>query len=148
MSERMGSAVPGTRPSMGKLWFPPLAVAIVILLLSSTPGTYFPDHPDTLNNLAHLVEFALLSFFLARALYLSRRLTVTALLIWTAAVCVSFGALDEAHQFLIPERMFDVMDLLFDTLGTVLGSLSFILLRTLKADHISSGPVTTRESDG
>lgn len=133
---------------MGKLWFPPLAVAIVILLLSSTPGTYFPDHPDTLNNLAHLVEFALLSFFLARALYLSRRLTVTALLIWTAAVCVSFGALDEAHQFLIPERMFDVMDLLFDTLGTVLGSLSFILLRNLKADHISSGPVTTRESDG
>ena len=91
------------------------------------------------------MEFGLLSFLLARALHNNYSITRMGLLLWTTTICVLFGLLDEAHQFLVPERMFDLMDLFFDSLGAVAGSGSYILLRTLKTD--SSGTRTAATGD-
>jgi VanZ family protein len=146
-SEQMGSADTHIRSSPKKIWVPPCGLAAIILLFSSTPGAYFPSHPNYLNNIVHLTEFALLGFFLARALSPRRSLSNTGLLLWTTAICVSFGFLDEAHQFIVPERMFDLKDLLFDSLGAVAGSGVYILLRILKTDSSISRTATAGETD-
>ena len=140
-NEQRGSTVSNIRSSPVKFWIPPCGLAVLILVFSSTPGTYYPKHPDFLNNIVHLLEFSLLSFLLARALHINHSLTSMGLLLWTTAICVSFGLLDEAHQFLVPERMFDLMDVLFDSLGTIAGSGSYMLYSSLKTD--SSGTIAT-----
>ena len=143
-SDHIGSA--GTdRSSPVKLWIPPCSLAALIFLFSSTPGTYYPKHPDFLNNIVHFTEFGLLSFLLARTLHHRYSLSSVGLLLWTTAICVSFGLLDEAHQFLVPERMFDLMDLVFDSMGAVAGCGSYLLFSTLKTD--SSGTNTSKTGD-
>jgi VanZ family protein len=143
-SEQMGSAGSDTRSSPGKSLIPPCGLAALILLFSSTPGSYYPKHPDFLNSIVHLMEFGLLSFLLARAFDHNFSITRVNLFLWTTATCVLFGLLDEAHQFLVPERMmFDLMDLFFDSLGAVAGSGSYIILRSLKADSSETRPATT-----
>lgn len=122
-----GPAVSVTRSSKVKMWVPPCGIAALILLLSSTPGAYFPEHPDFLNNIVHFLEFGVLAFLLARTLHYGYALSRTSLFLWTTAVCASFGLLDEAHQFMVPERVFDLLDLVFDTLGASTGSIIFIL---------------------
>lgn len=146
-SEQIGSSGSDTRSSPGRLWIAPCGMAALILLFSSTPGVYYPKHPDFVNSIAHLMEFGLLGFLLARALQYGRSLTNIGLFLWTTGICVSFGLLDEAHQFLVPERMFDLMDLFFDSLGAVAGSGSFILIRTLKADSSGSRAAATGNMD-
>jgi VanZ family protein len=144
-SEEMGSAGSSTRSSPVKLWIPPCALAALIFLLSSTPGTYYPRHPDFINSIVHFMEFGFLTFLLARALHYAHSLTNTGLFLWAAAICISFGLLDEAHQFMVPERVFDLMDLLFDSLGAAAGSASYIFLSALKTD--SSGTSTAAAGD-
>jgi len=146
-SDQIGSADSDTRSSPVKLWAPPCGLAAIIFLFSSTPGAYFPKHPDYLNNAVHFIEFGLLAFLLARALQHGRSLTHTGLVMWTTAICVSFGFLDEAHQFIVPARMFDLKDLLFDSAGAVAGSGSYLLFRALKTGSFRDGSAATGEAD-
>jgi VanZ family protein len=143
----MGSTGSDTRSSPGKSLIPPCGLAALILLFSSTPGSYYPKHPDFLNNIVHLMEFGLLSFLLARAFDYKYSVTRVNLFLWTTAICVLFGLLDEAHQFLVPERLFDLMDLFFDSVGAVAGSGSYILLRSLKTDSSGTRAATTGDMD-
>ena len=117
--ERLQPARSLTKNRRAVLWFPPVALAFLIFLLSSTPGHLYPRHPDLLNNLVHFVEFGLLAFLLARAILHEFRLRGTVLLALTTLLCASLGLMDELHQFLVPERMFDLMDVLFDTMGAM-----------------------------
>ena len=128
-----GSAVSLNWSSSVKMWLPPCGFAALILLFSSTPGAYFPEHPDIINNAVHFLEFGILAFLLARTLHHVYSFSRISLFLWTTAICVSFGLLDEAHQFMVPERVFDLADLFFDTLGAAVGSAVFILSSTLKA---------------
>ncbi|MDF1536103.1 MAG: VanZ family protein [bacterium] len=110
-----------------RTWGPAACVAAVILILSSIPGTAFPKHPDRLNSAVHFLEFCLLGFFLTRAISTWRPMGRLSLILTSAAICGTFGFLDEAHQFLIPYRMFDIMDLFYDILGAITGGLIFIV---------------------
>jgi VanZ family protein len=146
-SKQIGSTGTHTRSSPLKVWMPPCGMAAIIFLLSSTPGVFFQKHPEVLNNIVHLTEFGLLGFLLTRAVEHGRSLTNIGLLLWTTAICVTFGFLDEAHQFLVPERMFDLKDLFFDSVGAVAGAGSYIIFKTLKTDCSTNRTVTTGETD-
>lgn len=105
-----------------KLWGPPLAVAIVIFLLSSIPGTELRlqlfAHAD---KLAHACEFGLLGFLLLRAL---SGCTSWSLLVATAVtlgLVLLYGALDELHQLHVPHRDVDGWDLVADFGGGLAG---------------------------
>jgi VanZ family protein len=114
------------RPSMIKTWGPPAAVAAAIVTLSSIPGTAFPQHPDRLNSLAHFLEFGVLSYLLSKAIATRKSIGNLSLILASTVLCGTFGFLDEAHQFLVPYRMFDTMDLFFDTLGALAGVSVFL----------------------
>jgi VanZ family protein len=142
-----GSAGSGTGLSFGRVWGPPCAVAALILILSSTPGAYFPEHSPLSNNFVHFFEFGLLSFVLTRALNYVYSLTKIRLFLWATFICGVFGILDEAHQFLVPERMFDLKDLLYDLAGAMLGALCYVLLIALKTGGTGESRVYADETD-
>ena len=48
---------------------------------------------------------------------------------------------------MVPERMFDLKDLLFDSAGAVAGSGAYILLKILKTDSFISRTAATGETD-
>jgi len=144
-SKQRGSEDSGTRSSQGKIWVPPCLMAVLILILSSTPGSYYPEHADYLNNIIHFMEFGLLGFLLARALHNGLSLKGASLFLWSITICVSFGLLDEAHQFLVPERIFDLIDLFFDSMGAIAGSVLYILYSAMKSGSSMPGASKTPE---
>ena len=118
------SSQPGS--SLVKSWGPAAAVAAMILIFSSIPGTAFPQHPDKYNSVVHFLEFGLLGYFLIKALASGSAMGNLALIAASTVACAMFGFLDEAHQFLVPYRMFDTMDLIFDTAGSLTGGIVFL----------------------
>lgn len=147
MGDGLRSDSSGKGNSRAGIWLPPAVLAVLIVLLSSAPGRYYPRHPDFLNSVAHFTEFGLLGFFLARALHPSRSLTYGTLFFWTTLLCVLFGLLDELHQFLVPERMFGLTDLLYDFLGAASGSLTYIALQSRKAGRSRTAPAAPGGAD-
>jgi VanZ family protein len=109
-----------------KIWGPPAAMASIILIFSSIPGTAFPQHPNRLNNAVHFLQFGLLGYYLAKAIGARWTMGRFNLILITTAVCSTFGFVDEAHQFLVPYRMFDIFDMFYDTLGALAGGLFFL----------------------
>ena len=128
--------VPPSEPetSMVKKWGPVAAVAAIILTLSSIPGTAFPEHPDKFNSLAHFLEFGVLSYLLSKAIATGKSMRNLSLILTSTVLCGTFGFLDEAHQFLVPYRVFDIMDLLFDTAGALAGGAVFLRISRLSTD--------------
>lgn len=147
VNKQMGSSGSDARPSALRIWVPPCGIAALILLISSTPGAYYPEHPDFLNNLVHFMEFGLLGLLLARALNNGFTLTRMSIFLLTTAICTMFGLLDEVHQFLVPERMFDLMDLVFDSLGAAVGSGVFIFYSSLKVNSSTAGATSIGDMD-
>jgi VanZ family protein len=84
----------------------------------------------------HGLEFGGLGFLLAlgffRTLHHSMKLRIG--VSWGAGLVL--GTLDEFHQYFVPGRQSDVLDLLADVVGIALGVLVFIVIaRKLKLPH-------------
>ena len=105
-------------------WFPVFSYMALIFFLSSRSS--FPVSPPSIpyfDKICHVVEFAILGYLLMRAFVHSDNpnLSKYALLL-TIIVAVLFGLSDEVHQFFVPLRHSDVFDLIFDSLGALIGS--------------------------
>jgi len=112
-------------------WGPPVFIASAIFLISAIPGKSMPEHPEIMNVLAHLIEYLVLAYMLARSLRLSGSVKGKLwLFIWTVIICGLFGSLDELHQFTVPNRMFDFFDIATDVIGSISGTFLFIVLNS------------------
>lgn len=85
-----------------------------------------------LDKAIHLVEFSLLGFLLAFGFFLSLSSTL-----WTKAVLafttgLLLAGLDELHQYFVPLRSFEILDLAADTIGILSGLVIYILLTRRK----------------
>ena len=100
------------------LWLPVAAWAAVIFALSSIPdlATDLGVWDTLLSTLAHLTEYAVLAFLLARAL---GREPVA------AALASAYGVTDEFHQAFVSGRQASVLDWVVDTIGALAGVLLF-----------------------
>ena len=75
---------------------------------------------------AHLIVYGVLGVLVARAAELNpRRGVLLAAIILGISL---FGAVDEAHQALIPGRFPDVRDWVADTIGGAIGAAGFMVL--------------------
>ncbi len=105
------------------LWAPVVVWAGLIFIASS-----MPDHrpvgstglPELLSRkLAHVVEYGVLAYFVARALtgmgWAIRRVWAVGLL-----VCVLYAVSDEVHQSFVPGRFGKGRDVALDSLGAAL----------------------------
>ncbi len=78
------------------------------------------DHP--IRKLAHFTEFFILAVFLVGAVDNRRRKRTLRLLIpW--AIATFYAVTDELHQFFIPGRNCNALDVLIDSAGACMGAL-------------------------
>lgn len=99
-----------------KKYFPSLVWMIVIFFLSSrsTTGIFSDDQFSRLIifKSLHLIEYAILSFFL----FLANRKVGR-----TVTIAYLYAISDELHQFLVPGRTCQLTDTFFDLIGIVIG---------------------------
>ena len=77
----------------------------------------------------HFVNFAILAFLLARAFIWKGPLKRKCLILAFAIACL-YGVSDEIHQIFIPDRTFQVLDLLINSLGAAFGVFAFSYIHT------------------
>jgi VanZ family protein len=104
-----------------------LVPLLEFLLPGAAPETVLYLH-GLLRKLAHVSEFALLAVLLGRALVRPHR--TLAWLAWRVLpMAAGWAILDEWHQTFVPGRVGSVTDVLVDSVGVLLGSALFVVLR-------------------
>jgi len=94
-----------------------------IFTLSSIPKAYLPEVPAVwFPKVAHFIEYALLGALLVRAFYHSRITLFGSIVITSIAIASLYAATDELHQYFVPGREMDIVDWLFDFLGSASGA--------------------------
>lgn len=83
-----------------------------------------------LRSIAHCLEFMGLSVLIFNAVYVTWFLKITPII---AFFCTVFYAItDEIHQIFVPERAFQISDILVDSTGALIGVIaSFIILKVI-----------------
>ena len=116
----------------------PLSYMFIIFIISSLPGNsgilktnvIVTILNPTVQNLLHIPQFGLLVFLwiitLRPWLYKERLCLVIAFII-----SVSYGLLDEVHQYFIPGRVMSLTDILLNFTGVIL-AISFFKLISIK----------------
>ena len=100
---------------------PILVYLLIIFVQSSYPSIDTPKGSH-LDKLLHLVAYAVLGFLFARAYGASRLRGKVALVLFLAIVSASlYGILDETHQYFVPQRRADLLDVGADVLGSIVG---------------------------
>jgi VanZ family protein len=98
----------------------------VIFILSAQPT--LPHHPDTLfdfilKKAAHMIEYGILSFLLSRALSQGQGTLSRSALVTAFVVSVLYAASDEYHQTFVLGRNGNLVDVGFDTVGSLVALL-------------------------
>jgi len=112
-----------------KYWAPVLLYCGIIVYLSSLsyPSRQLPSFLfDLSDKLVHGVEYGILGILLYRAFHQTNRTTgsICLAIIFT----VAFGISDEMHQWFVPNRQADTLDLLADTAGATLFILTWVFI--------------------
>ena len=99
-----------------------------IFWFSSQPGDRV-GIPAPWDKLVHAAVYAVLGGLLLRALNHP---------VWAWAIATAYGLSDEAHQYFVPGRMFDLGDWLADSVGAGLGV--WLMLRLFGGGEWSRPP--------
>jgi VanZ family protein len=116
-------------------WGPVVGYAGLIFYLSalSHPEDQLPSFllKDVSDKVLHAVEYSILSLLCYRAFRWAAGPTVARRAVVLAIVTASvYGLTDEAHQLFVPFRESSWQDWLADTIGAVIGALSWRSIRS------------------
>lgn len=105
----------GRRLKFLKFWFPVFLYSGIIFYASSLPDLKPPLEIKNIDKAAHVLEYLLFGFLLARAF--SQQWPAVKL--WQAITICSllYGISDEYHQSFVPGREAGVIDVIADTIG-------------------------------
>lgn len=112
-------------------WSLSLIYMAAIFALSALPDLSLPYTFEGDDFFLHMVEYGILGFLLSWALVNSG--VVRKLVLYGFLVGLLYGMTDEVHQYFVPGRMASLLDLTADGLGSLLGSYSFRILRSIKS---------------
>lgn len=117
-----------------KYHFPVIFGCILIFILSSIPGNLFPNVDFKLSD--KVVHF-LIYFVLAITFYISLKNQGSSSFITRHSFFLSiiftslYGALDEFHQYFVPNRTCDFFDFIANSIGAVAAiTIIFIILKS------------------
>lgn len=101
---------------------------IAIYIASSNPDPGIPEMPfANFDKLLHAIAFGGLAALVAQGLRHSNQLYSKKVLFFVPIVFATcYGFFDECHQIFVPNRQFDVYDLLADFAGAVI-ALTFLM---------------------
>jgi VanZ family protein len=109
---------------------PAIMFASLIFYLSSLPSPVPPEAAEAvkvfdINTLLHIAEYAVLTFLIAFGLF-SKIKNYNIIIIG-----ILYAASDEIHQHFVPTRYFDLLDVVADGIGVVIGLIGYIILLAL-----------------
>ncbi|MBN1882957.1 MAG: VanZ family protein [Deltaproteobacteria bacterium] len=116
------------------LWIGVCVYCVLIFFASSIPGNDVDTGPPGVDKLLHLIEYLILSylsFFAVRVQFpgtASGRVFLFAFVFSTV-----YGISDEIHQYYVPLRECDPLDVVMDGLGSALGAY-WALVRSCRGD--------------
>jgi VanZ family protein len=103
-------------------WLPLIIYCLAIYIQSGRPG---PEHlPDLrfLDKFLHFGAYGLLGIFFYRAYETLPLKNFKTLLILISTVSATlYGISDEIHQYFVPSRQSDIMDVIANTIGSICG---------------------------
>lgn len=93
----------------------------------------------------HLIEYSVLTVFILKALNERKRVShrPSSPQVWAFVLAVSIGILDEIFQLLLPERIFDFNDILFNTGAVLLVLSTQWFVQYAKKKWPKSGPLSS-----
>lgn len=104
-------------------WLPVILYCLLIFIQSSYPATQSLPSIPHMDKLAHAGAYALLGFLIFRVFQSTRiQKSAVLLVIFSALASSLYGISDEIHQHFVPSRTADIMDVLADVAGSVLGA--------------------------
>jgi VanZ family protein len=103
-------------------WLPLIAYCVAIYIQSSQPGPeYIPD-VRFLDKFLHVGAYGLLGILFFRAYETLPLKNFKNLLILTSIGSAAlYGISDEIHQYFVPSRQADIMDVIANTIGSICG---------------------------
>lgn len=107
------------------LLFAPAVLYYVVIFILSSIGFKGQASVPFLDKGLHLVEFGFLGFFLSLGYFLSLKSSLRIKSTLTVVSGILLGCLDEIHQYFVPNRSFEVMDMVADSVGIVVGLAAF-----------------------
>ena len=109
-------------------WGSVVGYCTFIFMLSAQSDLKPPDVLWESDTLAHFLEYAVLGWLWTRAVRSSwPRWTTLVVFLSTLIFTSSYGLSDEWHQYHVPGRDADLGDALMDTLGGIVGGISYFL---------------------
>ncbi len=107
-------------------WLPVIICMSAIFYFSSLPGQAIPAIFTGQDIVFHLMVYAVLGFFVSRALkHTGDNPLRIKIIMLTILFCLVYGVSDEFHQSFVPNRCMTVADVGIDVLGGFLGSLFY-----------------------
>ncbi len=102
------------------LWFPVIAWAALIFILSSIPGLSSGLDIDTiLRKIAHVLEYMILTWLLYRAFKGTLKVDTLSLFFYPVVISFFYAVSDEIHQIYVPYRHGCFWDVLIDSIGII-----------------------------
>ena len=97
-----------------------------IFYLSSLPNPLPAPLPPGVDKIAHFGQYGLLGILFARAFFLRPSRSFAFAWLLCALFTAAYGASDEFHQFFVPGRSADALDVLADALGGAAGAWAWL----------------------
>ena len=121
-----------------KYHFPVILMCLVIFVLSSIPGNYYPKVDFKFSDkIVHIILYSALS----SAFYISIRkqnkvgLFSEHAFIFSIVLSALYGISDEFHQYFVPNRSCDVYDMIANTIGaTIAITIIYLYLKFRKKE--------------
>jgi len=111
-----------------KLWFPVILYSGGIFYISSIPNVRTPLPEIRFDLILHILVYTPFGFLVARGIFGSQSsVSWKMLLFLTFLISFLYGASDEYHQFFVVGRDSEIIDLLADTIGGLIGGTIFLL---------------------
>ncbi len=105
------------------LWTIVITYALTIFLVSSIEGNELDTGPPGLDKFLHLIEYLILSSLIYASFNASSNQIKNSTIFWLSfSLCALYGISDEIHQLFVPNRHFELLDILFDTIGSLIGA--------------------------
>ena len=93
-----------------------------------------------IRDVAHVLEYAILAVFI----YIAVKVFVSDFrkaVIWTVVICFLYSCTDEWHQYHVPGRAAQVVDIVLDTSGAVIALLVLAAKQILKKRRAAEGGI-------
>jgi VanZ family protein len=99
---------------------------LLITLLSHVPQEDIPKYvssgPDNIDLLFHFTEYSILGFLLFKSITSDESLIFHPFY-GSFLIGISFAILDEVHQSFVPGRHMSLIDVIFDSIGILFGTI-------------------------